>query len=73
MTDLQEAEKTICRSRPTQTKDQESEEKQDREKQDDKKESENKNDDYRYRFSRSTDEVFMVVRYIKPYKKKQLP
>ncbi|XP_068132723.1 protein phosphatase 1 regulatory subunit 12A isoform X5 [Hyperolius riggenbachi] len=53
LTDLQEAEKTIGRSRPTQAKDQESEEKekQDKEKQEEKKESENKNDDYRQRFS----------------------
>ncbi|KAM5170131.1 protein phosphatase 1 regulatory subunit 12A isoform 2-T2 [Mantella aurantiaca] len=58
LTDLQEAEKTIGRSRPPQGKDQESEEKQDKEKQEDKKESENKNDDYRYRFSRSTDERY---------------
>ncbi|CAI9541902.1 unnamed protein product [Staurois parvus] len=59
LTDLQEAEKTIGRSRPTPAKDQESEEKQDKEKQEDKKESENKNDDYRYRFSRSsTDERY---------------
>ncbi|KAM9311186.1 protein phosphatase 1 regulatory subunit 12A [Gastrophryne carolinensis] len=58
LTDLQEAEKTIGRSRPSQTKDLESEEKekQDKEKQEDKKESENRNDDYRYRFSRSTEE-----------------
>ncbi|XP_077329730.1 protein phosphatase 1 regulatory subunit 12A isoform X3 [Lithobates pipiens] len=54
LTDLQEAEKTIGRSRPTQAKDQESEEKQDKEKQEDKKEFENKNDDYRYRFSRTS-------------------
>ncbi|XP_040199864.1 protein phosphatase 1 regulatory subunit 12A [Rana temporaria] len=54
LTDLQEAEKTIGRSRPIQAKDQESEEKQDKEKQEDKKESENKNDDYRYRFSRTS-------------------
>ncbi|XP_072257521.1 protein phosphatase 1 regulatory subunit 12A isoform X2 [Pyxicephalus adspersus] len=58
LTDLQEAEKTIGRSRPTQAKDQESEEKQDKEKQEDKKESENRIDDYRYRFSRSMEERF---------------
>ncbi|XP_063783454.1 protein phosphatase 1 regulatory subunit 12A isoform X2 [Pseudophryne corroboree] len=60
LTDLQEAEKTIGRSRPTQTRDQESEEKekQDKEKQEDKKESENKNDDYRYRFSRNMEERY---------------
>lgn len=60
LTDLQEAEKTIGRSRPSQTKDQESEEKekQDKEKQEEKKEAEIKNDDYRYRFSRSTEERY---------------
>ncbi|XP_077121481.1 protein phosphatase 1 regulatory subunit 12A isoform X1 [Ranitomeya variabilis] len=58
LTDLQEAEKTIGRSRPTQTKDQESEEKQDKEKQEEKKEAEIKNDDYRYRFSRSVEERY---------------
>ncbi|XP_075065692.1 protein phosphatase 1 regulatory subunit 12A isoform X1 [Mixophyes fleayi] len=60
LTDLQEAEKTIGRSRPTQSRDQESEEKekQDKEKQEDKKESENKNDDYRYRFSRTMEERY---------------
>ncbi|XP_069831779.1 protein phosphatase 1 regulatory subunit 12A isoform X3 [Dendropsophus ebraccatus] len=60
LTDLQEAEKTIGRSRPTQTKDQESEEKekQDKEKQEEKKEAEIKNDDYRFRFSRSTEERY---------------
>ncbi|KAM3926920.1 protein phosphatase 1 regulatory subunit 12A isoform 6-T6 [Leptodactylus fuscus] len=60
LTDLQEAEKTIGRSRPTQTKDQESEEKekQDKEKQEEKKEAEIKNDDYRYRFSRTMEERY---------------
>ncbi|XP_073507976.1 protein phosphatase 1 regulatory subunit 12A isoform X4 [Phyllobates terribilis] len=58
LTDLQEAEKTIGRTRPTQTKDQESEEKQDKEKQEEKKEAEIKNDDYRYRFSRSVEERY---------------
>ncbi|XP_040266342.1 protein phosphatase 1 regulatory subunit 12A isoform X2 [Bufo bufo] len=60
LTDLQEAEKTIGRSRPLQTKDQESEEKekQDKEKQEEKKEAEIKNDDYRYRFSRSMEERY---------------
>ncbi|XP_040266366.1 protein phosphatase 1 regulatory subunit 12A isoform X5 [Bufo bufo] len=68
LTDLQEAEKTIGRSRPLQTKDQESEEKekQDKEKQEEKKEAEIKNDDYRYRFSRSMEEV--VVLYNSRYK-----
>ncbi|KAM4037277.1 protein phosphatase 1 regulatory subunit 12A isoform 2-T2 [Anomaloglossus baeobatrachus] len=60
LTDLQEAEKTIGRSRPTQAKDQESEEKekQDKEKQEEKKEAEIKNDDFRYRFSRSVEERY---------------
>ncbi|XP_075713119.1 protein phosphatase 1 regulatory subunit 12A isoform X2 [Rhinoderma darwinii] len=60
LTDLQEAEKTIGRSRPTQSKDQESEEKekQDKEKQEEKKEAETKNDDYRYRFTRSMEERY---------------
>ncbi|XP_073397617.1 protein phosphatase 1 regulatory subunit 12A isoform X2 [Dendrobates tinctorius] len=58
LTDLQEAEKTIGRSRPTPTKDLESEEKQDKEKQEEKKEAEIKNDDYRYRFSRNVEERY---------------
>ncbi|KAG8577754.1 hypothetical protein GDO81_010280 [Engystomops pustulosus] len=60
LTDLQEAEKTIGRSRPIPTKDQESEEKekQDKEKQEEKKEAEIKNDDYRYRFSRTMEERY---------------
>ncbi|XP_053317992.1 protein phosphatase 1 regulatory subunit 12A [Spea bombifrons] len=59
LTDLQEAEKTIGRSRPIQTREQESEEKekQDKEKQEDKKESETKNDDYRPRYSRSIEDT----------------
>ncbi|XP_018427210.1 PREDICTED: protein phosphatase 1 regulatory subunit 12A [Nanorana parkeri] len=61
LTDLQEAEKTIGRTRPTQTKDQESEEKQDKEKQEEKKDLENRNDDYRYRFSRSADERYKLL------------
>ncbi|XP_066447797.1 protein phosphatase 1 regulatory subunit 12A isoform X2 [Eleutherodactylus coqui] len=60
LTDLQEAEKTIGRSRPTSAKDQESEEKEkhDKEKQEEKKEAEIKNDDYRHRFSRSAEERY---------------
>lgn len=54
LTDLQEAEKTIGRSRPTKTREEEKEEKekQDKEKQEEKKETETKEDDYRskYRF-----------------------
>lgn len=65
LTDLQEAEKTIGRSRPTRTREQENEEKekeekekQDKEKQEEKKESETKEDDYRQRYSRTVEEVF---------------
>ncbi|MEE6480685.1 hypothetical protein FKM82_012650 [Ascaphus truei] len=66
LTDLQEAEKTIGRSRPAQTRELESEEKekQDKEKQEDKKESETKNDDYRQRYSRSLEETFQRYRPI---------
>uniref|UniRef100_A0A8C0G325 Protein phosphatase 1 regulatory subunit n=1 Tax=Chelonoidis abingdonii TaxID=106734 RepID=A0A8C0G325_CHEAB len=61
LTDLQEAEKTIGRSRPTRTREQENEEKeekekQDKEKQEDKKESETKEDDFRQRYSRTLEE-----------------
>lgn len=65
LTDLQEAEKTIGRSRSTRTREQENEEKekeekekQDKEKQEEKKESETKDDDYRQRYSRTVEEVF---------------
>uniref|UniRef100_A0A7M4E6L0 Protein phosphatase 1 regulatory subunit n=1 Tax=Crocodylus porosus TaxID=8502 RepID=A0A7M4E6L0_CROPO len=65
LTDLQEAEKTIGRSRPTRTREQENEEKekeekekQDKEKQEDKKESETKDDDYRQRYSRTSEEPY---------------
>ncbi|XP_029452983.1 protein phosphatase 1 regulatory subunit 12A isoform X3 [Rhinatrema bivittatum] len=64
LTDLQEAEKTIGRSRPTRSREQENEErekeereKQDKEKLEDKRESETKEDDYRQRYSRSTEEL----------------
>ncbi|OXB69021.1 hypothetical protein ASZ78_012849 [Callipepla squamata] len=63
LTDLQEAEKTIGRSRSTRTREQENEEKekeekekQDKEKQEEKKESETKDDDYRQRYSRTVEE-----------------
>lgn len=59
LTDLQEAEKTIGRSRPTRTREEEKEEKekQDKEKQEEKKETgETKEDDYRSRY-RSFEEV----------------
>ncbi|NXU56287.1 MYPT1 phosphatase, partial [Turnix velox] len=65
LTDLQEAEKTIGRSRPTRTREQENEEKekeekekQDKEKQEEKKESETKDDDYRQRYSRTGEEPY---------------
>lgn len=66
LTDLQEAEKTIGRSRPTRTREEEKEEKekQDKEKQEEKKETgETKEDDYRSRY-RSFEEVcdgFLVI------------
>ncbi|KAM9468330.1 protein phosphatase 1 regulatory subunit 12A isoform 6-T6 [Clarias gariepinus] len=54
LTDLQEAEKTIGRSRPTRSREEEKEkeekEKQDKEKQEEKKEVEAKEDDYRSRY-----------------------
>lgn len=58
LTDLQEAEKTIGRSRPTRSREDEKEEKekQDKEKQEEKKETETKEDDYRSRY-RSFEEV----------------
>ncbi|TUC19547.1 Protein phosphatase 1 regulatory subunit 12A [Bagarius yarrelli] len=49
LTDLQEAEKTIGRSRPIRSRDEEKE-KQDKEKQEEKKEAEVKEDDYRSRY-----------------------
>ncbi|XP_054127239.1 protein phosphatase 1 regulatory subunit 12A isoform X2 [Melozone crissalis] len=65
LTDLQEAEKTIGRSRPTRTREQENEEKekeekekQDKEKQEEKKESETKDDDYKQRYSRTAEEPY---------------
>ncbi|NXK30229.1 MYPT1 phosphatase, partial [Piprites chloris] len=65
LTDLQEAEKTIGRSRPTRSREQENEEKekeekekQDKEKQEEKKESETKDDDYRQRYSRTVEEPY---------------
>ncbi|KAK7895941.1 hypothetical protein WMY93_021266 [Mugilogobius chulae] len=60
LTDLQEAEKTIGRNRPsTKTREEEKEEKekQDKEKQEEKKETEIKEDDYRSRY-RSLDERY---------------
>uniref|UniRef100_A0A673H912 Protein phosphatase 1 regulatory subunit n=1 Tax=Sinocyclocheilus rhinocerous TaxID=307959 RepID=A0A673H912_9TELE len=59
LTDLQEAEKTIGRSRPTWPREDEKEEKekQDKEKQEEKKETETKEDDYRSRY-RSFEEKY---------------
>ncbi|XP_016349237.1 protein phosphatase 1 regulatory subunit 12A [Sinocyclocheilus anshuiensis] len=59
LTDLQEAEKTIGRSRPTWPREEEKEEKekQDKEKQEEKKETETKEDDYRSRY-RSFEEKY---------------
>ncbi|KAF4010113.1 hypothetical protein G4228_001654 [Cervus hanglu yarkandensis] len=62
LTDLQEAEKTIGRSRSTRTREQENEdkeekEKQDKEKQEEKKESEtSREDEYKQKYSRTYDE-----------------
>ncbi|XP_010637816.1 protein phosphatase 1 regulatory subunit 12A isoform X4 [Fukomys damarensis] len=66
LTDLQEAEKTIGRSRSTRTREQENEEKekeekekQDKEKQEEKKESEtSREDDYKQKYSRTYDETY---------------
>ncbi|XP_043092703.1 protein phosphatase 1 regulatory subunit 12A isoform X1 [Puntigrus tetrazona] len=59
LTDLQEAEKTIGRTRPTRPREEEKEEKekQDKEKQEEKKETETKEDDYRSRY-RSFEEKY---------------
>lgn len=65
LTDLQEAEKTIGRSRSTRTREQENEdkeekEKQDKEKQEEKKESEtSREDEYKQKYSRTYDEVMI--------------
>lgn len=65
LTDLQEAEKTIGRSRTTKTREEEKEEKekQDKEKQEERKETETKDDDYRYKY-RTYDEVHILNVYI---------
>ncbi|XP_069485390.1 protein phosphatase 1 regulatory subunit 12A isoform X2 [Ambystoma mexicanum] len=64
LTDLQEAEKTMGRSRPrTREQENEEKEKQDKEKQEDKKESESREDDFRQRYSR-TDETYQKYRPI---------
>ncbi|KAB1270444.1 Protein phosphatase 1 regulatory subunit 12A, partial [Camelus dromedarius] len=70
LTDLQEAEKTIGRSRSTRTREQENEdkekeekEKQDREKQEEKKESEtSREDEYKQKYSRTYDETYQRYR-----------
>ncbi|XP_067855372.1 protein phosphatase 1 regulatory subunit 12A isoform X6 [Heptranchias perlo] len=67
LTDLQEAEKTIGRSRvggrtrEQEEKEKEEKEKQDREKQEDKNQSETR-DDERHRFSRNTEEPYQRIR-----------
>ncbi|XP_069084875.1 protein phosphatase 1 regulatory subunit 12A isoform X1 [Pleurodeles waltl] len=65
LTDIQEAEKTIGRSRPRtreqENEEKEKEEKQDKEKHDDKKESESREDDFRQRYSR-TEEAYQRYR-----------
>ncbi|XP_060101110.1 protein phosphatase 1 regulatory subunit 12A isoform X2 [Heteronotia binoei] len=65
LTDLQEAEKTIGRSRASRPREQENEEKekeekekQDKEKQEEKKELEAKDDDYRQRYTRTVEEPY---------------
>ncbi|XP_074126958.1 protein phosphatase 1 regulatory subunit 12A isoform X6 [Sminthopsis crassicaudata] len=70
LTDLQEAEKTIVRSRSTRSREQESEEKekeekekQDKEKQEDKKESDtSREDEYKQKYSRTYDEPYQRYR-----------
>ncbi|XP_051062389.1 protein phosphatase 1 regulatory subunit 12A isoform X4 [Phodopus roborovskii] len=70
LTDLQEAEKTIGRSRSTRTREQENEEKekeekekQDKEKQEEKKESEtSREDEYKQKYSRTYDETYIRYR-----------
>ncbi|XP_057596648.1 protein phosphatase 1 regulatory subunit 12A isoform X5 [Hippopotamus amphibius kiboko] len=70
LTDLQEAEKTIGRSRSTRTREQENEEKekeekekQDKEKQEEKKESEtSREDEYKQKYSRTYDEMYQRYR-----------
>lgn len=71
LTDLQEAEKTIGRSRSTRTREQENEEKekeekekQDKEKQEEKKESEtSREDEYKQKYSRTYDEVTVYQKH----------
>ncbi|XP_051028939.1 protein phosphatase 1 regulatory subunit 12A isoform X2 [Acomys russatus] len=70
LTELQEAEKTIGRSRSTRTREQENEEKekeekekQDKEKQEEKKESETcREDEYKQKYSRTYDETYARYR-----------
>uniref|UniRef100_A0A672JDB0 Protein phosphatase 1 regulatory subunit n=1 Tax=Salarias fasciatus TaxID=181472 RepID=A0A672JDB0_SALFA len=59
LTDLQEAEKTIGRSRPPKSREDEKEEKQDKEKQqEEKKETETKEDDYRSKYRSSFEDRY---------------
>ncbi|XP_054436129.1 protein phosphatase 1 regulatory subunit 12A isoform X6 [Pteronotus mesoamericanus] len=72
LTDLQEAEKTIGRSRSTRTREQENEEKekeekekQDKEKQEERKESEtSREDEYKQKYSRTYDETYQRYRSV---------
>ncbi|XP_028004418.2 protein phosphatase 1 regulatory subunit 12A isoform X6 [Eptesicus fuscus] len=72
LTDLQEAEKTIGRSRSIRTREQENEEKekeekekQDKEKQEEKKESEtSREDEYKQKYSRTYDETYQRYRSV---------
>ncbi|XP_019485987.1 PREDICTED: protein phosphatase 1 regulatory subunit 12A isoform X2 [Hipposideros armiger] len=72
LTELQEAEKTIGRSRTTRTREQENEEKekeekekQDKEKQEEKKESEtSREDDYKQKYPRTYDETYQRYRSV---------
>lgn len=68
LTDLQEAEKTIGRSRPAKTREEEKEEKekQDKEKQEEKKETETKDDDYYRSKYRSFEEVRLYPASVPP-------
>lgn len=65
LTDLQEAEKTIGRGRPTKTREEEKEEreKQDKEKQEERKETETKEEDYRSKY-RSFEEVRLSTPFL---------
>ncbi|KAG8513931.1 Protein phosphatase 1 regulatory subunit 12A, partial [Galemys pyrenaicus] len=77
LTDLQEAEKTIGRSRSIRTREQENEEKekeekekQDKEKQEEKKESEtSREDEYKQKYSRTYDEMSFNFNFSQTYQR----